>query len=69
MIATARQGDTLDLLCWRVLGTTTGVVEPAYLLNPGLADAGPLLSEGQQVLLPDPPATAAPHRETVNLWD
>lgn len=69
MRATARQGDTLDLLCWRHLGTTTAVVEQAYDLNPGLADAGPVLAEGQIVILPDAPAAAAPLRETVNLWD
>lgn len=67
--ATARAGDTLDLICWRELGTTA-LVEAAFELNRGLADAGPLLAEGTVVILPDPPAastTAA--RETVNLWD
>jgi len=67
--ATARQGDTLDLICWRELGTTTEVVEQAYELNRGLADAGPLLTEGTLVVLPDPPQAAARPRETVNLWD
>lgn len=67
--ATARHGDTLDLICWRELGTTTGVVELAYDLNPGLAAAGPILAEGTAVTLPDPPASAAATRENVNLWD
>lgn len=69
MIATAIQGDTLDLICWRVLGRTDGVVEAAYDLNRGLAAAGPVLAEGTVVILPDSvPATSAA-RETVNLWN
>jgi len=67
--AIARQGDTLDLICWRELGTTAGVVEQAFELNRGLAEAGPIIAEGTPVVLPDPPATAAAPRETVNLWD
>jgi phage tail protein X len=66
---TAQQDDTLDLLCWRELGATSGLLEQAYALNRGLADAGPLLAEGTVVILPDPPAATAALRETVNLWD
>jgi phage tail protein X len=69
MQVNARQGDTLDLLCWRHLGTTAAVVEQAYDLNQGLADAGPILAEGTVITLPDPPATSTPIRATVNLWD
>jgi len=68
--ATAQQGDTLDLICWRELGTTTGgIVEQAMALNRGLSDNGPVLAAGTLVTLPDLPATVAPARETVNLWD
>ncbi|WP_414618470.1 tail protein X [Serratia liquefaciens] len=63
----ALQGDTVDAICWRYYGRTQGVVEQVYLLNEGLADAGAILSHGQPVELPD--VTAAPQRETVNLWD
>lgn len=67
---TAQQGDTLDALCWRVLGTTAGgVVEAALGLNPALAEAGPFLAEGRQVTLPDPPSAQTTTLETVNLWD
>lgn len=69
MLVTARQGDTLDLICWRNLGTTQGVVEPAFELNPGLAAAGPEIAEGTPVTLPDAVPAAARTRETVNLWD
>ncbi len=66
----AHQGDTLDAICWRELGTTAGgIVEDALLLNPGLADKGPTIPEGTAVTLPDPPSTIAAVLETVNLWD
>ena len=69
MIAVAQQGDTLDLICWRELGTTQGVVERAFELNRGIADAGAVLPEGTIVTLPDAPPASAAIRETVNLWD
>lgn len=69
MQVAALQGDTLDLLCWRHLGTTSGVVEESYRLNRGLADVGPILPEGTAVTLPERPASTPATRETVNLWD
>ncbi|EGD58399.1 phage-related tail protein [Novosphingobium nitrogenifigens DSM 19370] len=68
-ITTTLEGDTLDLVCWRELGTTAGgVVEKAYTLNPGLADLGPTLPGGIDVVLPvidtQTPQTIA----TVSLW-
>ncbi len=73
--ATAREGDTLDLICWRVLGTTAGgVVEAAFELNregtASLAELGAVIAEGTTVLLPDAPASgSASTLDTVNLWD
>ena len=72
MVSTTKalQRDTLDLICWRELGTTEGqVVETALALNPGLAALGTVLPEGTPVILPDPPAAAATQLQTVNLWD
>ncbi len=71
MIAVAQQGETLDAVCWRVLGRTAGVTEQAYDLNPGLAEIGPALPGGTQVTLPDLAATspASAKRATVKLWD
>ena len=66
----AHQGDTLDALCYRHLGTTTGGVEKALELNPGLADLGAVLPHGVAVDLPDYTAAAAPaQRALVQLWD
>jgi phage tail protein X len=67
--ATALAGETLDAICWRVLGRTQGVTEQAYALNPGLAASGPLLAEGTVVQLPDVSAPASAMRETIKLWD
>lgn len=71
---TARSGDTLDALCWRHLGTTSGgVVETAFELNrtgsASLAELGDHIPEGTSVMLPDPPARTATTLETVNMWD
>ena len=64
------QGDTIDLLCWRHLGATAGLVEAALELNPGLAAHGPFLPQGILVELPDPDTiTGMAQTETVQLWD
>jgi phage tail protein X len=66
---TARQGDTVDLLCLRHLGTTAGVTEATYALNPGLAALGPVLPLGRRVALPDLPSTASTTTDVIHLWD
>ncbi|WP_439587641.1 tail protein X [Hydrogenophaga sp.] len=64
------QGDTVDLLCHRHLGITTGgVVESTLALNPGLADAGPILPAGHLVTLAAASYITATNSTTVNLWD
>ncbi len=69
-IATALQDETLDALCWRVLGRTESVVEEALTLNPGLASQGPLLAEGQDVILPNVGETdTVSERALIQLWD
>lgn len=69
MIATAQAGETVDAICWRVLGRTAGVTEQVLEANPGLADLGAQLPGGTQVTLPDRAQTALPVRQTVKLWD
>ncbi|EKQ6730606.1 tail protein X [Escherichia coli] len=63
----AEQGDTLDQICARYYGRTSGVVEAVLLANPGLAELGALLPHGTAVDLPD--VQSSPVTETVNLWD
>lgn len=69
MIVTARDGDTVDLICWRVFGRTDRITEQVFTLNPGLAARGPTLPAGTPVTLPDLAKAAPAIRETVKLWD
>jgi phage tail protein X len=64
----AQQGDTVDALCWRHFGQTTGMVEQVLEMNAGLADYGPILPHGLVVQLPDKPATT-PTAPLLQLWD
>lgn len=63
------EGDTLDLICWRELGRTAGVVEAALEANPGLADLGPVLPMGTPVELPELAIVQVETRDVVQLWD
>lgn len=67
MIVRTHQGDSLDSLCWRHLGTSDAI-EQTLLLNPGLAAAGAILPPGTPVTLPDAVAST-PRTELINLWD
>ncbi|MEI7294424.1 tail protein X [Paraburkholderia tropica] len=49
----ARQGDTVDAICWRYYGRTDGTVETVLEVNEGLADLGAVLPSGTVVELPD----------------
>ncbi|MFJ7315615.1 tail protein X [Pseudomonas sp. NPDC098747] len=68
VILIAQQNDTVDALCWRHYGRTTGVTEDVLAANPGLADHGPNLPQGLAVNMPII-QVAAPQRQMVNLWD
>lgn len=63
----ALQGETLDALCFRVLGQTAGVVEQTLELNPGLAVHGAVLPHGTPVELPD--VTEPQHKPMIQLWN
>nr|WP_207769785.1 tail protein X [Solimicrobium silvestre] len=68
MTVRTQQYDTLDLVCWRHLGTTNGVVEAALELNRTIADPGAILPHGTLVTLPEPSAMT-PTSHVVQLWD
>ncbi|MBU9490285.1 tail protein X [Burkholderia multivorans] len=66
----ALQGETVDALCWRVLGRTRGVVEAVLELNRDIAQYGPILPHGLLVELPDEvPQAAQSGAERLQLWD
>lgn len=64
----AHQGDTVDSLCWRHIGSTADV-ELVLEINPGLAALGPILPEGTRLTLPDAPVSAVAQANLINLWD
>lgn len=57
-----RDGERLDLICWRYYGRLSGrVVEQVLAANPGLARLGPhALPAGTLIRLPALPAAAKP---------
>lgn len=63
----AHQGDTVDTLCWRHLGSSAAV-ETTLELNPGLAALGPVLPAGTPVVLPTAQPAAA-GKKHLQLWD
>lgn len=63
----ARQGDTIEAICWRHL-KTTDITTQVLELNPALAAIGVLVPEGTLVILPDV-ATTANTKKLTQLWD
>lgn len=64
----ANQGDTVDSLCHRHLGSSAAV-EQVLVDNPGLADLGPILPIGTLVTLPDTDPAATSTATLIQLWD
>jgi phage tail protein X len=62
------EGDTVDLVAWKLAGRTADVVEAILAANPGLAALGPILPIGTAVIVPEVAATTATPA-TVALWD
>lgn len=67
----SREGDTVDLVCYRHYGNTVNKVEAVLSANPGLAEVGPILPKGTKLVLPDmsAPRKQAVVKTTVKLWD
>lgn len=64
----AIQNDTVDAICWREYGRSTGVVEQVLEANPHLSEFGPFIPMGTKVQLPDIP-TPQNKVQSVQLWD
>ncbi|WP_151800864.1 tail protein X [Acinetobacter bereziniae] len=65
---TALQNDTVDAICWREYGRSSGVVEMVLTANPKLAEFGLFIPMGTQVTLPEI-ETPQQTKQTINLWD
>ncbi len=63
-----QQHDTVDRLCWRHLKRTAGIVEAVLEAHPGLAEQGPFLPQGTEILLPDSVSDAL-QQPLLQLWD
>ncbi|MCH7387660.1 tail protein X [Acinetobacter modestus] len=61
----AIQNDTIDAICWRYYGRSSGVVERVLEANPELEV---ILDIGTPVILPDI-ETPQPTKQTIQLWD
>ncbi|MDC4894432.1 tail protein X [Acinetobacter baumannii] len=64
----AIQNDTVDAICWREYGRSTGVVEQVLEANPHLSEFGPFIPIGTKVQLPDIP-TQQNKVQSIQLWD
>lgn len=49
---TTRQGETVDLACWKHYGRTAGVTEAVLAANTGLAQKGAVLPMGTVIKMP-----------------
>ena len=65
---TALQNDTVDAICWREYGRSSGVVEAVLEANPKLAEYGAFIPMGTQVTLPEI-LTLTQTKQTIQLWD
>lgn len=63
-----REGDSVDFIAWRFYKSTdAAAVLQVLQANPGLADHGPALPAGVDVVLPELDATT--ETAGVRLWD
>lgn len=62
----SREGDTVDLICWRVYGDVL-MAQAVLRANPGLADLDPVLPLGTMIQLPEKSNTRID--QTIKLWD
>ncbi|MEJ6474145.1 tail protein X [Pseudoalteromonas piscicida] len=62
-----RDGDCLDLICFKHYGRSSGMVEKVLEANHGLAELGPVYPEQVSIFLPE---IAKPTvSNVINIWD
>jgi len=61
-----RDGDMLDMICYRHYGRQSEAVEAVLEANRGLADKGPVFAAG---LIIDLPALSTPEAKVIQIWD
>ena len=72
LIELSREGETLDAVVWRVIGSDgvdlAAAVESVLDATPGLAGLGPILPAGTPITIPTTAAAPA-FAPLVQLWD
>lgn len=63
---TTKDGDVLDLICWKYYGSTSGTVEKVLEANRHLANLPAIFAAGVKIILPD--LTPEEDSESVKLW-
>lgn len=63
-----KQGDVLDLICFRHYGKSSGAVELVLNENRKLPEHGSIIAEGTLITLPDLPSLEDETKQ-VELWD
>lgn len=63
-----RQGETVDIACWKHYGQTAAVTEAVLEANVGLADLGAILPLGTLIRMPVV-ETRTTARRLVGLWE
>lgn len=64
----AIQNDTVDAICWRFYGRSSGVVEAVLTANPNLAQHGVFIPMGTPIHLPDIQSQQNT-KQSIQLWD
>lgn len=64
----AIQNDTVDTICWRNYGRSSGVVEAVLQANPEISDHRPFLPMGTPIELPDM-SIQQTITQSIQLWD
>ncbi|TMN89452.1 phage tail protein [Pseudoalteromonas phenolica] len=62
-----RDGDCLDLICYKHYGVMSGAVEMVLDNNYGLAELGAIYPENIRIYLPDMPVKEVINE--INIWD
>lgn len=68
----SKEGDTVDLVCFRHYGHTVDTVEKTLAANAGLSAMGAVLPKGTEFTLPDlgaPKEQARIKEGVIQLWD
>jgi phage tail protein X len=61
-----KDGDVVDLICWKYYRSTNGIVEKVLEANRHLANLDAVLEAGVKIILPD--LTKTEEEKSVKLW-